>query len=313
MRPKQHATTGSGDLFRARLEQIINMKHELVQLAGKLDWDWLDGEIAPLYSDQGRPGFETRFVIGLLLLKHIYGLSDEGVCERWVHDPYFQFFTGEEFFQQLPARGSDLSHGASGWATDWSCCWPRVCGWRTQAAHCGRRIWRGSRSTPPCSPRPSPSRPTPSCCMRDQGPQPPGQEAWRAVTAVLSAHRQAGRHDGGALCPRQAVQPPSAAVTHPAHGSAASSATSTARSPTSRPCRRHSNGRSRVPARSVRSSNASAAGSCIPSMLPRSNVSARQGQRTRRVRRQGFDRHHQRPRPGRPVRAARQGATRQSV
>jgi hypothetical protein len=46
-------------------------------------------EFAPLYSDKGRPGIETRFVIGLLLLKHIYGLSDEGVCERWVHDPYF--------------------------------------------------------------------------------------------------------------------------------------------------------------------------------------------------------------------------------
>ena len=35
MRPKKHRTTGSGDLFRARLDQIINMKHELVQLAGK--------------------------------------------------------------------------------------------------------------------------------------------------------------------------------------------------------------------------------------------------------------------------------------
>jgi IS5 family transposase len=64
MRPKQHATTRSGDLFRARLEQIINMRHELVQLAGKIDWGWIDGEIAPLYSDQGRPGIETRFVIG---------------------------------------------------------------------------------------------------------------------------------------------------------------------------------------------------------------------------------------------------------
>jgi hypothetical protein len=40
MRPKKHATTGESDLFRARLDQIINMKHELVQLAGKLDWDW---------------------------------------------------------------------------------------------------------------------------------------------------------------------------------------------------------------------------------------------------------------------------------
>src|SRR3974390_1568482 len=111
MRPKRHDTTGSGDLFRARLDQIINMKHELVQLVGKIDWDWIDGEIAPLYSDQGRPGIATRFVIGLLLLKHIYGLSDEGVCERWVHDPYFQYFTGEEFFRhEFPHERSDLSH-----------------------------------------------------------------------------------------------------------------------------------------------------------------------------------------------------------
>ena len=110
MRPKRHETTGSGDLFRARLDQIINMKHELVQLAGKIDWAWIE-EIAPLYSENGRPGIETRFVIGLLLLKHIYGLSDDGVCERWVCDPYFQYFTGEEFFQHVfPHERSDLSH-----------------------------------------------------------------------------------------------------------------------------------------------------------------------------------------------------------
>jgi IS5 family transposase len=35
MRPKKHETKGSGDLFRAQLEQIINMKHELVLLAGQ--------------------------------------------------------------------------------------------------------------------------------------------------------------------------------------------------------------------------------------------------------------------------------------
>lgn len=111
MRPKKPGTTGEGDLFRARLEQIINLKHDLVQLAARIDWDWIDREIAPLYSDKGRPGIETRFVIGLLLLKHIYGLSDEGVCERWVHDPYFQHFTGEEFFQhEFPHERSDLSH-----------------------------------------------------------------------------------------------------------------------------------------------------------------------------------------------------------
>src|SRR5262249_30039243 len=48
---------------------------------------------------------------GLVLVKNIYRLSHEGVCERWVYDPYFQHFTGEEFFQhEFPHERSDLSH-----------------------------------------------------------------------------------------------------------------------------------------------------------------------------------------------------------
>jgi IS5 family transposase len=91
----EEARDDEGDLFRVRLDQIINMKHELVQLAAKIDWSWID----------------SRFVIGLLLLKHMFGLSDEGVCERWVYDPYFQHFTGETFFQHtFPHQRSDLSH-----------------------------------------------------------------------------------------------------------------------------------------------------------------------------------------------------------
>jgi hypothetical protein len=52
--------SGEGDLFRARLDRIINLQHELVQLAGKIDWDWLDREVAPLYSDKGRPERASR-------------------------------------------------------------------------------------------------------------------------------------------------------------------------------------------------------------------------------------------------------------
>ena len=167
MRPKKRETTEEDDLFRARLDQIINMKHELVQLAGKIDWHWIDGEIAPLYSDKGRPGIETRFVIGLLLLKHIYALSDEGVCERWVHDPYFQRFTGEEFFQhEFPHERSDLSH----WRKRLGDKLDLLLAESLRLAHASgalrTKTWHGSRSTPRCSPRTSPSRPTPSSCTR---------------------------------------------------------------------------------------------------------------------------------------------------
>ena len=111
MRPKQPDKQESGDLFRARLDQIIDMSHELVRLADRIDWEWIDGEIAGCFSDTGRPATQTRFMVGLLLLKHIYHLSDEGVCERWVYDPYFQYFTGETFFQHaLAHERSGLSH-----------------------------------------------------------------------------------------------------------------------------------------------------------------------------------------------------------
>jgi len=111
MRPKQQQKARRDDLFRARLDPIINMRHELVALADKIDWAWLDAELAESFSDQGRPAEPVRFMIGMFLLQHTYALSDEQVWDRWVQDPYFQYFTGEEFFQHaLPHERSGMSH-----------------------------------------------------------------------------------------------------------------------------------------------------------------------------------------------------------
>jgi hypothetical protein len=55
MRPKQRETSGSNDLLRARLEQIINMKHELVVLAGKIERLCSTARSRPLQR-QGRFG-----------------------------------------------------------------------------------------------------------------------------------------------------------------------------------------------------------------------------------------------------------------
>ena len=108
MRPKRTPKAGHDDLFRARLDQIINMKHELVRLADEIDWAWLDEQLAGCFSEKGRPAEPVRFMIGMFLLKHTYSLSDAQVWERWVHDPYFQYFTGEAFFRH------DLAHERSG-------------------------------------------------------------------------------------------------------------------------------------------------------------------------------------------------------
>src|SRR5436190_6289516 len=100
MRPRERRETGEQDLFRSRLDQIIDMKHSRVTLARTVDWDFLEQAFGEVYTDgPGRPPLPTRLMAGLAILKHTYDLSDEVLCERWVENPYYQFFCGEEFFQ----------------------------------------------------------------------------------------------------------------------------------------------------------------------------------------------------------------------
>jgi IS5 family transposase len=54
-----------------------------------------------VYTDRpGQPPLPTRLLAGLAILKHTYDLSDEALCDRWVENPYVQYFCGEEFFQR---------------------------------------------------------------------------------------------------------------------------------------------------------------------------------------------------------------------
>src|SRR3984957_19791678 len=100
MRPKERDDNGQSDLLRSRLDAIIDMDHALVKLAGTIDWTFLEGRFGALYKDKpGRPPLPTRLMSGLAILKHTYDLSDEVLCERWVENPYYQNFCGEEFFQ----------------------------------------------------------------------------------------------------------------------------------------------------------------------------------------------------------------------
>jgi IS5 family transposase len=102
---------GQDDLYRSRLESIIDLRHELAKLARLVDWDGLQQDLSEFYcADRGRPGGSVRLMAGLLLLKDMKGLSDEEVCEVWRENPYFQYFCGEQFFQhRLPVEPPSLS------------------------------------------------------------------------------------------------------------------------------------------------------------------------------------------------------------
>src|SRR3954462_7697316 len=100
MRPRERRESGEQDLFRSRLDQVINMEHALAKLARTIDWSFLEEKFGAVYTDgPGQPPLPTRLMAGLAILKHTYDLSDEVLCERWVENPYYQYFCGEEFFQ----------------------------------------------------------------------------------------------------------------------------------------------------------------------------------------------------------------------
>ena len=110
MKPKKQESSACDDLFRMRLEQILDQRHVLYRLAGKIDWNAVEERFGGLYAEAGRPGIPIRLMVGLHYLKHAFNESDETVVERWVENPYWQHFCGEEYFRhEMPIDPSQMT------------------------------------------------------------------------------------------------------------------------------------------------------------------------------------------------------------
>jgi IS5 family transposase len=70
----------------------------------------LEQEFGQFYEEEiGRPGIAIRVMAGLHYLKHLYNESDERVVEKYVENPYWQYFCGREYFEhELPCHPTAL-------------------------------------------------------------------------------------------------------------------------------------------------------------------------------------------------------------
>ena len=99
------------ELFRPMLVDFIDHEHELVLLSEKIDWNYFEKEFSPLYSKVGNPSHPIRFMVGCLLLKHLYNLGDETLASAWIMNPYMQHFCGRVFFEhEFPCDPSNFVH-----------------------------------------------------------------------------------------------------------------------------------------------------------------------------------------------------------
>ena len=111
MQPKRKKKDNRIELFRERLENILDRRHELFRLAGLIDWEFFEKEFTGFYKGNcGQPGTPIRLMVGLSYLQHAFVLSDESVVNGWVENSYWQCFCGETYFQhQFPIDPSSMT------------------------------------------------------------------------------------------------------------------------------------------------------------------------------------------------------------
>lgn len=126
----------TADFFRARLDQMIDLKHPLAVLASRMPWDQIEAALAPFFVRKdregkaiagddlfgttleiagggarkaGRPRLSIRLMASLLYLKHAYNLSDEDLVERWSQDVVWQYVSGQTYYEpKLPCDATQV-------------------------------------------------------------------------------------------------------------------------------------------------------------------------------------------------------------
>ena len=90
--------------------EMLNMGHPLIKMADMIDWNRVNYDFECYYTDFGRPSKPIRLMVGMLILKQLRNLSDEGLVGLWVENPYFQYFCGESELQlSCPIEANELS------------------------------------------------------------------------------------------------------------------------------------------------------------------------------------------------------------
>ena len=124
------------DFFRARLDQMIDLRHPLAVLANRMPWPQIESALAPAFerrnrsgqavegndlfgptlevasggvSAAGRPRLPIRLMAALLYLKHAFNLSDEELVVRWSENVVWQYFSGQAYYTpKLPCDATQI-------------------------------------------------------------------------------------------------------------------------------------------------------------------------------------------------------------
>ena len=100
MKPKPTVYNPQREMFRVELTSLVDLSHPLVKLGGTINWAMFEEQLGWTFDGKkGAPGINTRLMVALHYLKYQHNLSYEAVVARWVENPYWQQFSGRQFFE----------------------------------------------------------------------------------------------------------------------------------------------------------------------------------------------------------------------
>jgi IS5 family transposase len=82
------------DIFQQLFQEPLHRDHELVVLGDRIDWEAITDGLLVYYSRRGRQAKRIRLMVGLHILKHRFGLSDEEVVKGLHENVYWMAFCG---------------------------------------------------------------------------------------------------------------------------------------------------------------------------------------------------------------------------
>ena len=112
MRPKERRQTGQSDLFRARLDHIVDLHHPVVKLARAIEWRFLEEQFGAGYTDEPGPPAAADAVDGRVGGPQAHARPfGRSVTRALGREPVLPaLFRGEEFFcHKLPFDRSSLT------------------------------------------------------------------------------------------------------------------------------------------------------------------------------------------------------------
>ena len=90
-------------VLRVPLDEVVPDDHLVRQIAGFLDLSWVYAELAPYYSEIGRPSIDPVLMIRMLIIGYVFAIrSERQICREVQVNLAYRWFCNLDLEDAIP-------------------------------------------------------------------------------------------------------------------------------------------------------------------------------------------------------------------